>query len=402
MTVLSHRIRLEPNNVQRTALLRFAGATRFAFNFGLARWQEIRTSGGKPSWQSINAELNTRKASEFSWMSEIPWRVTNAALEDLGRAFANFFRRCKDGSRHKGYPRFKSKKRATSGFCIEGRALAFDGEKIRVPKLGWLRLSESLRFPGKVLSARFTTRAGHWYVALQVEIDESRWSYPHRCETQAAVGIDLGVVDLAVLSTGERIAAPRVLRKYETKLRHLSKELSRRSRGGKNWHKTKAKLGHLHERIANVRRDVTHKLTASVVRRFRWIGVEDLNVAGMQRTRLAKSVVDAAMAEVLRQLAYKAPLAGSTIVQAGRFYPSSKTCSACSVIYADLALGERRWTCDGCGTEHDRDENAAHNLKALAAAHAVTACRHGSADAGLTTSAKLPLGQESSSVVNLG
>lgn len=402
MTVLAHRIRLEPNNVQRTTLFRFAGAARFAFNFGLARWQETHAAGGKPSWQAINAELNARKATEFPWMAEVPWRVTNGALEDLGRAFTNFFRRCKQGTRRKGYPRFKSRKRTTPGFCVEGRALVIKDKRVRVPKLGWLRLSESPRFPGKVLSARFSERAGHWYVSFQIEVDESRWSYPHRCESQAAVGVDLGVVDLAVLSTGERIEAPRSLRAHETKLRRLNKELSRRTKGGKNWYKTKAKLARLHEHIANVRRDMSHRLTASLVRRFRWIGVEDLSVAGMARSRLAKSVHDASMAEVLRQLGYKASLAGGTVVKADRFYPSSKTCSTCGVVYADLALGERRWTCDACGVEHDRDENAAHNLKALAEAHSATACRRGSAGSVLRDGAKLPLGQESSSVVNLG
>jgi len=402
VTTLAHRIRLEPNNVQRSALLRFAGAARFAFNWGLARWQEIRDSGDKPSWQAVNADLNARKATEFPWMSEVPWRVINGSLEDLGRAFTNFFRRCKQGARQKGYPHFKSKKHVKSSFCIEGRALAFNGAHIRVPKLGWIRMSKPPRFPGKILSGRFTECAGHWYVSLQVEVDESRWSYPHRCESQTAVGIDLGVVDLAVLSTGERVKAPRSLRANEAKLRQFNKELSRRRRGGKNWQKTKAKLAQLHERIANVRLDIVHKLTASLVRRFRWIGVEDLNVAGMARTRLAKSAMDAAMSKVLRQLDYKAPLSGSTIVQASRWFASSKTCHVCGAIYAGLALSERSWTCDGCGTEHDRDENAAKNLKALAEAHSVTACCQGSAGAGRETGVKLPLGQESSSYANCG
>jgi putative transposase len=334
-------------------------------------------------------------------MKEIPWAVSNNALQDLDNAFSHFFRRVKLGQKP-GYPRFKSKKRSTPSFAIEARALRFDGRRIKLPKLGWVRTRQELRFPGKILSARFTKRAGHWYVSIMVEIDESRWSYPHRCETQAAVGIDRGVVDLAVLSSGEKIEAPRVLRQYEDKLRQLNKELSRRTKGGQNWQKTKAKLGRLHERIANIRRDVTHKLTTSIVRRFRWIGIEDLCVKGMARTRLAKSIMDAAMAEVGRQLNYKAPLAGSTIVRADRFYPSSKTCSVCGVVYADLVLGERRWTCDTCGADHDRDVNAAKNLEALAAALAVTACRQGSAGPDLRVGTKLPLGQESSSAVNSG
>ncbi len=398
MTVLAHRIRLDPNNVQATWLERCAGTARFTYNWGLARWNELYEAGEKPSWYKLSAELSARKAAEFPWMKVPPCSVTNGALRDLGSAFSHFFRRVKAGKKP-GYPRFKAKKRAAPNFYIEGRALTLDGRRIKIPKLGWMRMREALRFPGRIVSARFKKHAGRWYVSLQVEIDESRWSYPHRCESQATVGVDLGVRDLAVLSTGERVEAPRALRRHATKLRLLSKELSRRTKGGKNWHKTRAKLARLHERIANIRRDVAHNLTAALVRRFRRIGIEDLAVSGMARTWLAKSVHDAGMAEVRRQLAYKAPLAGGAVVVADRWFPSSKTCSGCGAVYSGLTLSEREWTCNECGAVHDRDVNAAINLKALAEAHSVIACRHGSAGASCKTGTELPLGQEPGSLV---
>ncbi|MFA4971274.1 MAG: RNA-guided endonuclease TnpB family protein [bacterium] len=397
--ILAQRIRLAPNNVQASFLERCAGAARFTYNWGLARWQEIHAVGGTPSWRTLNAEINARKDRDLGWLRDLPWAVPNTALADLGRAFGHFFRRVKAGQRP-GYPRFKAKKRCTPAFAIEGRAIHFDGRRVHLPKLGWVRTRQPPRFPGRVLSARFSKHAGHWDLAIQVEIDETRWTYPHRCETQAAVGVDLGVVDLAVLSTGEHVPAPRSLRHHAAQLRRLNKELSRRTRGGQNWQKTKAKLGLLHEHIAHVRHAATHALTASLVHHFRWIGIEDLHVAAMMRGRLATSLQDAAMAEVRRQLAYKAPLAGSTVVVADRFYPSSKTCATCGVIYADLALNERRWTCESCGAEHDRDENAAENLYQLAAAQAVTACRHESA--GALRDAQLSLGQESGHAVSFG
>uniref|UniRef100_A0A6H1Z907 Putative transposase n=1 Tax=viral metagenome TaxID=1070528 RepID=A0A6H1Z907_9ZZZZ len=396
--ILGQRIRLDPNNVQRTWFERCAGAARRTWNDGLARWQEVYKAGGKPNWRGINAEFNARKKDDLAWLCELPWAVPNNALRDLGAAFSNFFRRVKQGGKP-GYPRFKKRGQCREGFAIEARALRFDGRKVKLPKLGWIRMFEPLRCPGKIISSRFTKHSGRWYVSLMVEIYES-WSYPHPCETQASVGVDLGVVDLAVLSDGTRVAAPRALRRHETKLRMLNKQLSRRTRGGANWRKTKVKLGRLHERIADIRKDVTHNLTARLVHDFRWIGIEDLCVKGMARGRLSKSVLDAAMSEVRRQLVYKAPLAGSNIVLADRFYPSSKTCSACGVLHADLHLGDRRWTCEDCGAEHDRDENAAENLKQMAAAHAVAACCPGSA--GPLRRAKLPVGQESSSCVNLG
>lgn len=392
--ILGQRVRLDPNNVQRTFLGRCAGAARRIWNDGLARWQELYGAGGKPYWQGLNAEVNARKTTDLAWLRELPWAVSNNALQDLGVAFTNFFRRVRVGDGKPGYPRFKKKGRCREGFAIEGRALRFEGRKVYVPKLGWVRTRQALRFPGKIVAARFILYAGHWYVSVQVEIDES-WAYPHRCETQAVVGVDLGLVRLAVPSEGEPTDAPRALRFCEDRLRRLNKELARRTKGGANWHKTKAKLAKCHEKIANLRRDVTHKLTACLVHDFRWIGVEDLNVAGMGQNRhLAKSVADAAMAEVRRQLAYKSILSGSTIVVADRWFPSSKTCSSCGVVRDSLPLSVRMWACDACSAKHNRDLNAAYNLRNLAAAFAAKACRQGSAGANLAARVKLPRGQE--------
>jgi len=361
----------------------------------------LYNTGSKPSWQSLNAELNKIKSTAFPWMNELPWGIRNKALANLGSAFSHFFRRIQAGQTP-GYPKFKSKKLAAMSFSVDSREVGIREHSVRIPKLGWVRTREPLRFPGKVISTQFTRNAGHWYVSIQVEVDESRWSYPRRCETQAAVGVDLGVRDLAVLSTGEKIEAPRVLRVREKQLRRLDKELSRRTKGGANWRKTKAKLGRLHERISNVRKDVTHNLTTSLVKRFRVIGIEDLNVVGMMKNRrLAKSVMDASMGEVGRQLGYKATLAGSEVVVADRWFPSSKICSDCGTKREGrLSLSIREWACESCGVVHDRDVNAAINLRT--AALAGIACRQGSAGSGRKTETKLPLGQESSSVVDLG
>ena len=400
MTILGQRIRLNLNDVQETRMERCVGAARFIFNLGLARWQEVYKAGGKPNWRTINAEVNARKSGDLAWLREIPWAVPNNALQDLNIAFSNFFRRVKSGDRKVGYPRFKSKKRDKPAFAIEGRAIIFDGKRVKLPKFGWVRTRQELRFPGKILSARFTKHAGHWYVSVQVEV-ESSWVYPHRCETQAVVGVDLGVKDLAVLSDGTRVPAPRILRRLEAKLRMLNKRLSRRLRGGKNWFKTKTQLGKLHERMANIRKDVTHNLTARLVRDFRWIGIEDLNVKGMAaNSHLVKSVMDAAMAEVGRQLSYKAPLAGSEVVVADRWFPSSKTCSDCRVVFTGLKLGIKSWVCESCGSVHDRDGNASINLRNLALAQRDRAQCPGSAGFVEVDGAKLPAGWESSSYAN--
>lgn len=394
--ILAQKIRLDPNNKQATFFERCAGASRFVFNWGLARWQELYESGEKPSWLGLNKELNSVKQGRFPWLTELPWAVANLALRDLGNAFSHFFRRVKKGGKP-GYPRFKSKKRTKPAFGIEGRALKFDGKRVRIPKLGWVRTRQRLRFPGKILTARFSKHAGRWYLSVQVEVDDTKWTYPHRCETQTEVGIDLGVKDLAVLSTGEKIPAPRTLRKYELRLRRLDKELSRRKKGGRNWQKTKAKLARLHERIANIRKDFTHNLTAGLVRRFKLIAVEDLSIKGMsQNRRLAKSVMDAAMSEVVRQLEYKTELSGSSLVKIDRWFPSSKTCHVCGFANDNLKLSDKVWSCPSCGTVLDRDINAALNI--LAVAHTVTACCQDSSGASVGN-VKLSRGQESSSYV---
>lgn len=400
--ILGQRIRLAPNNVLQTFLERCAGAARKIWNVGLGRWQKMYEAGEKPNWRTINAEVNARKNTDLVWLRELPWAVPNNALQDLGNAFSHFFRRVKAGDCKPGYPHFKKRGRCKEGFAIEGRALKFDGRKVKVPKLGWLRTRQELRFPGKILSARFTQHAGHWYVSIQVEVDETQWSYPHPCKTHAVVGVDLGVKDLAVMSDGTRVPAPRIFRCLEKRLRMLNKQLARRSKiRGADWRKTKAKIAKLHERIANIRKDVTHNLTARLVRDFRVIVIEDLNVKGMASNHcIAKSVMDAAMAEVGRQLGYKAHLAGSEVLVANRWFPSSKMCSDCGFVNKVVVLGVESWICPACGSVHDRDDNAAQNLKQMAAAHAATACCPGSSGPVDVDRVKLLVGQESSSYVN--
>jgi len=379
---------------------RCAGTARKAFNWGLGRWQEMYKAGGKPGWMGLNKELNSIKAVEFSWMKELPWAVTTMALKDLGAAFSNFFRRVKEGNPKPGYPNFKSKKKVKPSFGLEGRAIQFDGKRVKLPKLGWIRTRQELRFPGKVLSARFSKHADRWYVSVQVEV-EAPWVYPHRCETQAVCGVDFGVADLAVVSDGTRVPAPRIFRQLEKRLRMLNKRLARRTTGGKNWLKAKLQLQRLHEQIASIRKDVTHNLTARLVRDFRWIGIEDLNVKGMAANHcIAKSVMDAAMAEVGRQILYKAPLAGSNVVQADRWYPSSKTCSDCGAIFAGLKLGVESWVCQSCGSVHDRDDNASINLRNIALAQRDRALSLGSSGCSFGVATKLLFVRELSSHVN--
>jgi putative transposase len=194
-------------------------------------------------------------------------------------------------------------------------------------------------------------------------------------QPEAAVGVDLGLTTLAALSTGETIEGPNAQKAALKRLCRANKAMARKQRGSKNALKQKARLAKLHARVANIRRDATHKATTMLAKRFRVIGIEDLNVRGMVKNQhLARAVSDAGFFEFRRQLEYKARMYGARVVVADRWFPSSKTCSCCGVVKATLALAERTFRCDDCGFEAGRDHNAALNLQRLAASSAMKAC----------------------------
>ena len=240
--------------------------------------------------------------------------------------------------------------------------------------LGWVRMRESLRFTGKILSATISRVADRWFVSITVDTHDG--SHLPKAENQGAVGVDLGVSALATLSTGEPpIPGPKAHKALLDRLRRLSRSLSRKTKGSANRHKAKAKLARLHARIAAIRSDALHKLTTDLTRRFHTIGIEDLNVRGMMANRhLARSIADMGFFEFRRQLEYKAAMRGGVVQVADRFYASSKTCSACGHKLDALPLSVREWTCPACGVIHDRDLNAAINLKNMAVSSTVAAC----------------------------
>lgn len=223
------------------------------------------------------------------------------------------------------------------------------------------------------MSAAISRAADRWFVSIAVDTPGS--SHLPQAENQGAVGVDLGVSALATLSTGGTIPGPQPHRALLDRLRRLSRSLSPKVKGSANRLKAKAKLAKLHARIANIRSDALHKLTTDLTRRFHIIDVEDLNVRGMVKNRhLACSIADMGFFEFRRQLEYKVAMRGGQVVVADRFFASSKTCSACGHKLGELPLSVRGWTCPGCGTAHDRDVNAAVNLKNMAVSSTVTAC----------------------------
>ena len=370
--LLAHKIRLAPNNVQATYFAKAAGTARFAYNWALARWQELYQASladparPKPNEAALRRELNTIKREQFPWMLEVTKNAPQMAIIQLGQAFDNFF------AHRAGYPVFRHKG-INDRFSVTNDHFRVEKKRIRIPKLGWVRMREALRFTGHIVSATVSRVAGHWYASITVDMPDGPPLPP--AENQGAVGVDLGVTTLATLSNGETMTGPKSLRTLLKKLQTRSRALSRKVKGSRNRAKAKLKLARLHARIANLRKEGLHQLTTSITRRFHTIGIEDLNVKGMLGNRkLARAIADMSFHELRRQLDYKTALRGGRVVVADRWYPSSRLCSCCGYKLDTMVLGMRQWSCPGCSTLHDRDVNAAINLKKVAVSSTVAAC----------------------------
>ena len=368
---VAHRIALDPNNKQATYLTKAAGVARFAYNWALASWNEQYKAWQKdstlpkPSESALRRELNAIKREKFPWMLEVTKCAPQQAIKNLGVAFGNFF-----NNRAKR-PKFH-KKGVHDSFYISNDQFEVKGRKIRVPNLGWVRMREELRFSGKIMSANISRTADKWFVSITVDTLEATL---HRTENQGVVGVDLGVKNLATLSSGKKIEGSKILKKLLDRLSRLSKSLSRKKLKSANRKKAKEKLSRLYARIANTRKDSLHKLTTSLVKEYEVLGIENLNVKGMMGNKhLSRALSDSSFGEFRRQLEYKRVSTGTKVIVADRWFASSKTCSSCGHKLEKLSLKTRAWQCPSCGEHHDRDINAAINLRNLAASSAVTAC----------------------------
>jgi putative transposase len=335
-----YKTELDLNNEERTACLQHAGTARFAYNWGLARRQEVYKTTGKSVWaMALHKALNALKPTEFPWMYEVSKCAAQEALRDLDSAYRHFFRRCKlkKAGQYKGrlgYPRFKSKKRGIGGFTLTG-SIHVTQDTIQLPRLGVLRLKEHGYLPmnAHILAATVSEHAGRWLVSLQVVVEQP----DPEPATGDILGVDVGVKTLATCSDGTVIENPHAYRKRLKRLRLLSRRHSRKKKGSQNRGKAKRKLARQHAKIANVRKDALHKATSQLVAKTKpaaerpvVIVLERLNVKGLLKNhRLAQSLADASFYEFRRQLTYKAVQAGCTVVLADRFYPSTLLCSGC-------------------------------------------------------------------------
>lgn len=359
----AHKIKLNPTKEQDQYLLATCGTARFCYNWGLEHWVQQYEAGEKPSAYALKKQFNAIRRERFPWTYNVSKVAVDTGFRNLDRAFGNFFRRCKSGKKPVGYPRFKSRKRSKLAFGLDRSRFKLDGHWLKIQRLAsWINMTEILRFEGDVSSLTISRdRIGHWYASFLVDVE-----LPDHGHEVESVGVDLGLKTLAMLSDGTQFENQKLLRSELCKLGRLNRELARRQKGSRHWYHTKHKLAVLHNRIKNQRLDYTHKMTTQIARRYRIIGIENLNVSGMVRNhKLALSISDASFGEIRRQLEYKAEWYGGVVVSVDRFFPSSKLCYRCGQIKSDLVLADRVFVCD-CGHVEDRDLNAARNIETKA------------------------------------
>jgi len=357
--IKAHKIRLNPTPEQATYFAKAAGTARFCFNWARAEWQKQYEAGGKPSALALRTQFNAIKKDQFPWVYDVTKCAVEGAFMDVAAAFKNFFEGRKAG-RKTGYPKFKSKKHSRPSFYLANDKFTVGDHWMDVPKLGRVNMAESLRFQGKMLSARISKTASWWFVSITVEMPDE---VP--LNTHPPLAVDVGLNRLATLSDGRQYENQRPLVHQLKKLRRLNKELARRTKGGKNWLKTKDKLGRLHYEIACIRLDWLHKLTTEIAQTSGMVAVEDLHVKGLIRNRcLSRSFSDAAVGRLLALLESKVPRQGGMLLKVDRFFPSSQLCHCCGARKDDLTLADRVFVCPdpNCGYVGDRDENASWNI----------------------------------------
>ena len=387
------RVALDPTPRQERLLESHAGAARFAYNAGLAHVKDMLERQEKPEWSyyalrrwwnQAKGTLAVNAVTGETWWRKNSKEAYNAGLKSLADALSNWSKSRKGlrKGRRVGFPRFKSKDRATPRFAYTTGSFGlidYDPYALRLPKIGRVHCMENVskRVDGaKILRMSVSRHAGRWMASLTVERKDGPMPTPLK---GGSVGIDLGVKQLATLSDGTIIRNPRALDSNLRRLRREQKNLSRKRKGSNRRRKARTRVARLHARVADLRRDLLDKTTTMLAHAYADISIEDLNVAGMVRNhRLARSVEDAAFAEFRRLLTYKTARAGARLHVIDRWYPSSKTCSNCGTVKAKLPLSERVYHCEECGLVIDRDVNAAINIQVAGSAPETSNARGGS------------------------
>lgn len=359
----AYKYRIYPTEEQKVLIAKTFGCCRFVYNWALnlkiTAYKERRETLGNVYLTNL---MKSELKAENEWLSEVNSQSLQSALRNLDTAYTNFFRNTKAV----GFPRFKSRKNKQSFLCPQHCRVDFEKGTITIPKAKDIPAVLHRKFKGTVKTVAISmSPSGRYFASVLVDtsMQEMKSSEPMRDTT---VGIDLGIKSLAVCSDGRTFDNLKNFKRNLDRLKFFQKRLSRKQKGSSNRNKARVRIARLHEHIANSRKDNLHKITHALTHdsQVRTICMEDLNVKGMQRNHhLAQAVGDASFGMFLTMLEYKCRWYGINLIKIDRFAPSSKTCGKCGYQYKGLKLSERNWTCPICGTHHDRDFNAACNIK---------------------------------------
>lgn len=362
--IKGYRYRLYPTEEQQTQLNKTFGCVRYVYNYFLALKIDLYKTESKSLSYKQCSKILTQLKKEKEWLRESDKFALQNSLKDLDSAYQNFFREINKGNKNQGFPKFKSKKNHyqsyRTNFTNNNIELDFTNNRIKLPKLGWIKCKLHRQFIGKILSATISqVPSGRYFVSLNVECEQEELP-----KNSNSIGLDLGIKDLIITSDGEIFENKKLTCKYEKKLAKLQRQLAKKQKGSKNFYKQRIKVAKLHEKISDIRKDYIHKTSSLIVKENQFIFSEDLNIKGMvQNKHLAKSIHDASWYELTRQLQYKSEWYGRVYHKVNRFYASSQLCSNCGYKNENIKkLSIRQWSCPRCGIIHQRDKNAAINI----------------------------------------
>ena len=350
--IKAYKVRCFPTEEQKQLIIKTFGCCRWY-------WNQALSDNIKYYEENKKGKLNTPAfyKKEFEWLKEVDGQALCFTQMDLQSAFTNFFKQP-----NKGFPKFKSKKFPKNSYkTMTAKGFVVDDNTIKLPKLGKVKIVNHRHITGIAKSCTISmTPTDEFYISILWKDNEKNNTL---VKTNKEIGIDLGLVDLAICSDGEKFPILQSLRRNLSKLKKEQRKLSKMSRGSNNYNKQKMKIAKLHQHIANQRKDYLHKISYKLTNENQIICLEDLNVKGMMKNHhLALSVADVGWSMFTDMLEYKAENKGRTVVKIDRWFPSSQICSCCGCVSGKKPLHIRQWTCSECGEKHDRDVNAAKNI----------------------------------------